>query len=404
MKAVNVKDNVNPNYIPLFQTTKREAIVYGGAGAGKSYASAQKVILYCLLYKDKKILVMRKTYPALKLTSLELITNLLSKYNIPFELNRADLILNTINNNRMIFKSLDDPEKIKSITDVDLIWFEEPTEISEKEYEMVNLRLRGRELPEGEFRQIILTFNPIDVNHWLYKRFFEKENDAFKQKYTYKDNRFIDKEYIKVLEGLKEKDEYAYQVYCLGEWGVLKGQIYSNYVIENFEDKKFDEVIAGIDFGYNNPTAYVLVGISDNEIYVFDEIYRTQLTTPEIIELVKMKNKEWNVNPTIYCETEPDRYNEMSKAGLRVKEAKKDVIPGINFLKTKKIHIHPRCINFIKEIQGYKYKEDRNGNILEEPVKFNDHLMDAVRYAVYTHYFQEKPNIYFLEDKNKWLY
>lgn len=392
--TIDFKEDINKEYIPLFQTKKREAIIYGGAGAGKSYASAQKVILYCLLNSNKKILIMRKTYPALKLTSLESIENLLQKYHIPYEINRSDLILKTINNNRMIFKSLDDPEKIKSITDVDLIWFEEVTEITEKDYEMVNLRLRGQQLAKGHYRQIILTFNPIDRNHWLYKRFFEKEDPSvFKKKYTYKDNKFIDEEYKKVLEGLKEKDEYVYQVYCLGEWGVLKGQVYNNYVIENFE-KEFEEVIAGIDFGYNNPSAYVLIGIKDNEVFIFDEIYRTHLTTPEFIDLIKEKNKIWDINPQIYCETEPDRNRELEKAGLNVYEAKKDVILGINFVKTKKLHIHERCLNTIKEIQGYKYKEDRNSNVLEEPVKFNDHLMDAMRYALYTHFLREQPNIY----------
>ena len=394
---INLQNDINEVYYSFFKSTTREAILYGGSGAGKSYSAAQKIILFCLLYSDKKILILRKTLPALKLTSLELTEKLLNQYKIPYEINKADLIIKTIHNNRIIFRSIgeggEDIEKIKSITDVDLIWIEEPTEISEKEYQEINRRLRGQKLPEGHFRQIILSFNPIDRNHWLFKDFFERENDAFKQKYTYKDNRFIDDEYKKVLENLKEQDEYAYQVYCLGEWGVFKGQIYSNYIIENFEND-FEEVIAGVDFGYNNPSAYILIGIKDNEVYIFDEIYRTHLTTPEFIDLIKEKNRIWDINPQVYCETEPDRNRELEKAGLIVYEAKKDVILGINFVKTKKLHIHERCLNTIKEIQGYKYKEDRNGNILEEPVKFNDHLMDAMRYALYTHYLKEQPNIY----------
>ena len=380
---LNINEDINENFENFFKNKKRECVIYGGAGAGKSYASAQKVLIYNLLFPESKTLIMRKTYPALKLTSLELIEKLLNKYMIKYEINRSELILKLGNGSRMIFKSLDNPEKIKSISDVNLIWFEEPTEISEKDYDIVNLRLRGEELKKG-FRQIILSFNPIDRNHWLFKRFFEKEVDIYKGKFTYKDNKFLDSEYKKVLEDLKEKDEYLYNVYCLGEWGTLKGQIYTKWDIFK-EDKEYDDIIAGIDFGYNNPTAYLLIGIKDDEIYVFDEIYRTQLTTPEIIDLIKEKNKEWQVNPIIYCEHEPDRNKSFFQAGLRVMDAKKDVNLGINFLKTKKIHINERCINTIKEIQGYKYKEDRNGNVLEEPVKFNDHAMDALRYAVYTY-------------------
>jgi len=389
---LNINEDINENFENFFKNKKRECVIYGGAGAGKSYASAQKVLIYNLLFPESKTLIMRKTYPALKLTSLELIEKLLNKYMIKYDINRSELILKLGNGSRMIFKSLDNPEKIKSISDVNLIWFEEPTEISEKDYDIVNLRLRGEELKKG-FRQIILSFNPIDRNHWLFKRFFEKEVDIYKGKFTYKDNKFLDSEYKKVLEDLKEKDEYLYNVYCLGEWGTLKGQIYTKW--DTFkEDKEYEDIIAGIDFGYNNPTAYLLIGIKDDEIYVFDEIYRTQLTTPEIIDLIKEKLKMWNVNPDIYCEHEPDRNKAFMQAGLKVFEAKKDVLVGINFLKTKKLHIHERCINTIKEIQGYKYKEDRNGNVLEEPVKFNDHTMDALRYAVFTYYGKPKVRVF----------
>lgn len=383
---INLREDINESYIPFFQNTKRIAILYGGAGAGKSYASTQKLIIQCLLYEGKKILVLRKTYPALKLTCFESFLNLLQRYNIPHEVNKSDLIITT-RGNKIIFKSLDDPEKIKSITDVDYIWIEEPTEITERDFDMVNLRLRGQELPEGHYRQIILTFNPVDKSSWLYKRFFEREaENTWKKKYTYKDNKFIDKEYIEVLESYKYQDKYLYQVYCQGEWGVFKGRVYDNYVIENFHDIEYDEIIAGIDFGYNNPTAYLLIGLKDDEIYVFDEIYKTHLTTPEIISLIREKNKEHEVDPVIYSETEPDRIKEFEREGFRIYPAKKDVLLGINFLKRKKIHIHERCINTIKEIQAYKYKEDKYGNVLEEPVKAFDHAMDAMRYAVYTHY------------------
>lgn len=390
---INFINDVNEAYIPFYRTTKREALVYGGAGAGKSYSAAQEVILFCLLYSDKKILVLRKTLPALKLTSLELIEKLLNQYRIPYGINKADLIIKTIHNNRIIFRSIgeggEDIEKIKSITDIDLIWIEETTELAANEYDEINRRLRGQKLPKGHFRQIIMTFNPVDKNHWIYKRFFEKETEAFKLRTTYKDNKFIDDDYKKVLEGLKDQDEYAYRVYCLGEWGVFRGQVYTNYAVENFNygPEDFDEVIAGIDFGFNNPTALLLIGIKDREVFIFDEFYKSHLTFPEIIEGIKEKFKAWEINPIIYCEHDPEKMRELELAGFSVLPAKKDLLAGIGLLRSLKIHIHPRCANTIKEIQGYKYKEDRNGNLLEEPVKFNDHALDALRYAVYT-YFQ----------------
>lgn len=201
------------------------------------------------------------------------------------------------------------------------------------------------------------------------------------------DNQFIDSEYIAVLEQLKDQDEYAYKVYTLGEWGLLKGVVYNNYTINKFDYSMdwFDTVIGGIDFGYNNPSAYLLIGIKDDEVYVIDEIYRSHLTNLEFVDLVKNKNSEWKVNPIVYCEHDPGRNLEFARAGIRIIPANKDVSNGINFVRSKKLHIHERCVNTIKEIQGYKYREDKNGNILDEPVKFNDHSMDALRYAVYTH-------------------
>jgi phage terminase large subunit len=390
---INLLNTINEAYIPFFRSSHREVLLYGGAGAGKSYAAAQKVILFTLIYSDKKILVIRKTLPALKLTALEIIETLLKIYRIPYEINRTDLIVKTIKGNKIIFRSIgeggEDIEKIKSITDVDLIWIEEATELTQREYDEVLRRLRGRKLPRGHFRQIILTFNPIDRNHWIYHRYFENPTEAFILKTTYKDNKFLDPEYMKILENLKYQDEYAYRVYCLGEWGVFHGQVYTNYVVENFDysPEDFEEVISGIDFGYNNPTALVLVGIRDREIFIFDEFYRSHLTFPEIIEGIKEKFKAWGINPIIYCEHDPEKMRELELAGFSVLPAKKDLLAGIGLLRSLKIHIHPRCANTIKEIQGYKYKEDRNGNLLEEPVKFNDHALDALRYAVYT-YFQ----------------
>jgi len=382
-----VKD-INDKFRSLLLDRHRILILYGGAGAGKSYFAGQKILSYVIRYSNKKILVLRKTFPALRLTCLELLESLFSKYNIPYNLNRSDFILYTINKNKIIFKSLDDPDKLKSLSDVDLIWVEEPTELTRYEFDMVLLRLRGANLSQDEYRQIILTFNPISKTHWIYEKFFTVDDDnVYKRKFTYKDNKFIDNEYRQMLESLKEQNQYLYNVYCLGEWGIPKGAVYDNYVVEAFDYDVnwYDDIIAGVDFGYNNPSAYLLIGLKDRDIYVIDEVYKSHLTNSELTDLIKAKNSEWGVNPVIYCETEPARAQEFSLAGMKTVVARKDVADGINFVRSRKLHLHPRCVNTIKEIQGYRYKEDKDGNVLEEPVKFNDHACDALRYAVYTY-------------------
>lgn len=393
MRRVRFRDFINESYVDAFKSAKRELIMYGGAGAGKSYSAGFKLLLYTLTQKDKRMLVLRKTFPSLKLTSLEIIKTVWGMVGVPYRLNKSDYVMETVNNNTIIFKSLDDVEKIKSLTDIELIWIEEPTEIKEDDYEIVKMRLRGRPLKGGEYRQIILTFNPIDRNSWLHKRFWEGGRDYNKVdvfKYTYKDNKFIDEEYGRELEELKNKDEVLYRVYCLGEWGVLKNLIYTNYVIEDIDKPLdwFDEIIGGVDFGYNNPSVFVLTGLKDEEPYYLDEIYRRHLLNSQLIELIKAKLNEWGVDEgiPIYADNEPDRIAEMIEAGLNVYPAdKKSVVERIRFMRQRRQHFNKLCVNGIKEVEGYRYKEDKNGNVLEEPVKFNDHFMDASSYGVYTH-------------------
>ncbi len=281
-------------------------------------------------------------------------------------------------------------ERLKSLSDVHLFWIEEPTELSYEEFKMIRLRLRGETLSEG-YRQIILSFNPINRNHWLHKYFFEPDNEtgqlreSDRLKYTYQDNKFLDIEFIKELESLKNEDMVAYQVYALGEWGVLTGQIYNNYVIEEFQHPidYFDEVICGVDFGFENPSAWALIGLKEKTLYIIDEIYKRKLLNPEFIKLIQDKLTLYNIpRVELVCDyAEPARIEEMRRAGMNVHEAVKNVVEGINVVKKYKMIIHPRCVEFSKEISGYRRKQDKNGNNLEEPVKFNDHGLDALRYS-----------------------
>ncbi|MGB9834996.1 MAG: terminase large subunit, partial [bacterium] len=134
---------------------------------------------------------------------------------------------------------------------------------------------------------------------------------------------------------------------------------------------------------YNNPTVLLEIGIKDQEIYIIREFYRSQITNADLISVLK----DWQIKGVIYADaSEPARIEEIARNGFHVKPAEKSVKDGIDLLKRKKIHVAQSCSNFIKEIKGYKWKEDAKGNILDEPVKFMDHAMDAMRYAIYTHF------------------
>jgi phage terminase large subunit len=374
-----MKIQINKSYEKALHSQKRYEILYGGAGAGKSYFAAQKLVLRLLTETPHRILILRKVSRTNRFSTFSLVKEITNEIE-GVKINNSDLTIQFPNGNEVIFLGLDDTEKLKSIHGITSIWIEEATELTEEDFMQVDLRLRGK---TPHYKQIILTFNPISALHWIKKRFFDtidKDADIFK--FTYKDNAFIDREYIEVLESLKETNENLYRVYALGEWGTLAELIYQNWKVQEFPQPS--ELIAGIDFGFNNPSAVVYLSIDYDarKILVWDELYVSKITNRELIELLKQKPQALIYYPDT---SEPDRIEELYEAGFTIGKTNKDVIQGINFVKNFTIIIHPQCTNFIKEIETYSYQKDKNGQVLEVPVKFNDHLMDAMRYAVYSH-------------------
>lgn len=374
----------------LKNTKHRVNLIYGGAGAGKSFTVAQHIILNLFLKeKDKYILITRKTNPSLRLTAYRLVLSLLEQYHIPYEHHKADQILVfRPHGNFIFFRGLDDPEKIKS-AEFNYIWMEEATEFSLEEYQQLKLRLRRH---TARIRnQMFLTFNPIPC--WIKEYFFDshREEDVGSLKLTYKDNPFLAQEYIHSLESLKEQDKTYYTIYALGEFAIPENLIYTNWDIVNTVPK-VDEIMYGVDFGYNNPTVVLKIGIKDKEVYILDEIYQTHMTNADLIEMLK---KFVHVpNAYIFCDSsEPQRIEELRRARFNAFGGTKDVKQGIDLLKRTKIHIFHACVNTIKEIKLYRWKQDHAGNILDEPLKINDHAMDALRYVFYGYCSLSKPSI-----------
>jgi len=306
------------------------------------------------------------------------VLDLLNEYGLPYELNKSEMLIR-YNTNEMLFKSLDDPEKIKSY-EANYVWVEEATEITYEDYTQLNLRLRRKNI--AHINQMFLTFNPISQFHWLNTGLIQQQNEDIAIHHsTYKDNPFLPKEYITELEGLT--DDNFYKIYTLGEFGELKNIIYSNYSVVDIPIE-FKTVIYGLDFGFNNPSALIKVGITNEGYYMRELLYETHLTNPELITRLKqLVDKRY----TIYADNaEPAHIKEITQAGFHVEPANKSVKDGIDYLKSQKLYIDENSTNIIDEVRGYKYKETREGHVLDEPVKFRDHLVDASRYAIYTYY------------------
>ena len=325
------------------------------------------------------MLITMKTRPALKKAAWLLMNDLIKKYDLPGCVpNKSDLTL-TVGNNQMFFVPLDDPEKLKSFEKINYIWGEEFTENTWDDFLQLGLRCRG-ENKNGK-NQLYFSFNPVDELSFLKAITDNPPDNTAVQHSTYKDNPFLDADNREYIESLKTQDLTYWKIYGQGTWASPENIIYKNWdIVDEFPE--CDKVGYGLDFGFNNATALVKIGERDQEIYIDETLYESGLTNTDLItrmnDLIKNKNDEIIAD----C-AEPQRIEEIDNAGYNVFpciKGKGSVKIGIDRVKRKKLHITKRSVNIIKEIKGYKWKEDRHGHVLDEPVPFRDHSMDAIRY------------------------
>ena len=248
---IHIKKRVfNKAFLPYLNNDSRYLVFYGGAGSGKSYFIAERYIFHNLSRKMHNLLVVRNTGKSNRDSTFALFKQIINKWNLSkiFKVNESDLrIKNMINGNEIIFAGLDDVEKLKSITfskgELTDIWIEEASEVQEADFNQLDVRLRGI----GTKKQIVISFNPIDINHWLKKRFFDRKDENITIFHsTYKDNEFLDEDYKKLLESYKDTDEYYYNVYCLGQWGVLGKTVFDARAI----NKRLQEIKKPLKVGF----------------------------------------------------------------------------------------------------------------------------------------------------------
>lgn len=227
-------------------------------------------------------------------------------------------------------------------------------------------------------KAIFIDYNPADEFHWIYDKVLTR-SDCYFIKSTYNDNPFLPKEQRQEIESYKEADPNFWRIYGEGERGHSEGVIYTHW--QAVPQVRDTQVVFGLDFGYNNPTALVRLSEHDKNLYVSEEIYQSHLTNTDLIGMLKQIVKPYD---SIYCDAaEPQRIEEIKRAGFKAIAANKDVKAGIDFIKSRKLFIHQGSSNILKEIKSYKYKTKGNKvtNTPEEPLKLNDHAMDAMRYA-----------------------
>ena len=221
-----LKESSNETFLPLFSDKHRYLVLMGGGGSGKSIFAGRKVLERVTSEPGHRWLVVRKVAKTLRESCFkQLVSQAWEFYpNSGIKVNKSDMVISFANGSEIIFAGLDDVEKLKSIFNITGIWIEEASELLESDFNQLDIRLRGQ---TAYYKQIIISFNPIFITHWLKKRFFDRKDSRVRTHHsTYKDNRFLDEEYIKVLESYKDTDEYYYTVYALGQWGVLGKSIF----------------------------------------------------------------------------------------------------------------------------------------------------------------------------------
>ena len=395
---MKIKSRVfNKRYLEQIDKQQRTQIFFGGSSSGKSYFLAQRCVID-VSSKGRNYLICRNTAATIKKSVFNEVVKAIKKFKLSeyFLINKSDLVITCIANQKQIlFAGLDDVEKIKSITPISGvitdIWVEEATETEYLAIKQLYKRLRGK---SKHIKRMILSFNPILMTHWIYTEYFKNwnDNDNFYEDEellimhsTYKDNKFLTADDIKGLED--ETDEYFYQVYTLGKWGILGAVIYKNWEMSDLSGIKqyADNIRRGLDFGFaDHPSAFVLIHLDTKKkiIYILDEIYVKHCDNEELSELIKPIAN----NKPVYCDcAEPKSIKELKKYGIysiATKKGPDSVDFGIKWIQKYKIIIDLKCQNFKNEISQYKWKEDKNGTVLPIPVKKLDDLMDSMRYAL----------------------
>ncbi|WP_276483568.1 PBSX family phage terminase large subunit [Paraflavitalea pollutisoli] len=270
------------------------------------------------------------------------------------------------------FFGADDSQKVRG-PGRDILYINEANLLNRETY--IQLALRTREM-------IFMDFNPADEYSWVYEVADKTGNKLIIS--TYKNNLAnLSKEQIAEIEALKDADENLWKVFGLGQRGTSSETIYTHFkVIDEMPER--GEQVMGQDFGYNVPSALIDIEFYEGGLYWDEVLYEPKLTTTDLIE--RYKALKVKMGRPIYCDAaEPKTIEELVRAGYNAMPADKDVTEGIRKVKSMPLYITKRSINLLKEARSYKWKVDKDGRVLDEPVKFNDHAMDAGRYGTFTH-------------------
>lgn len=378
-----------PKFYPLLlDYSKRWEFWVGSAGSGKSYTIAQRLIIRCC-NEPIRVLVCRRYATTLRNSCFALFKEILDKWKLTqyVKTRETDMSIQFPNGSQIIMCGLDTEEKLLSLNNISTVWVEEAYEVEKNKVEQLNLRMRGT----AENQQLILSWNPISKNSWLFNFTVEEppENSIFIHS-TYKDNPFLNAEYVAALDEMETRNPAKYRVYGAGEWGVDS----EGLVITNWRKEEFDEMAlaasglehrAGMDIGWVDKSAIIdtLYDRDKKIIYVFNEFYKSGCQLNELAAAIENMNLK---KTKLYVDSAEARSIQYFKnEGINATGCAKgrdSVKAGLMFLQDHLIIVHPKCKSFIMELENFSYiKSKITDEWTEDTTHDWSHAIDACRYA-----------------------
>ena len=392
------KSMFSPTLYPLLLDYSHRFEFYkGSAGSGKSYFITQKLIIRACR-EPIKILVCRRYGTTIRNTCFALFKEILNKWKLtPYvKIRETDFNIKFSNGSEIIFTGLDEETKLLSLNNISCVFIEEVFEVSKDILEQLSLRMRGK----AEGQQIIAAFNPISINHWLYDFCVVNPPQSFTfSETTYKDNPFLNDEYVNELEEMAVRNPAKARIYVFGEWGVpIEGLVLTNWREEEFDPLTLSasglEHRSGMDVGWVDPSAIIdtLYDRQNKIIYVFNEFYKSGCQLTELAEAIEKMNLKKN---KLYVDAaEPRTISYFKSQGINAvpcAKGKDSVKAGIMFLQDHLIVVHPSCKNFITELSNFSYiKSKQTGLYTEDTTHEWSHAIDACRYGYSDIYTQTK--------------
>ena len=354
---------------------KRLLIFQGSARSGKTYNILIWLVIYLLQNPNKTLSIVRKTLPALKGSVLRDLKEILMNMDLYLDSRwkKQEGYFQLDNGSIIEWFSTDEEQKLRG-RKREILFINEANEITRDEY--IQLAIRTTE-------QIVMDYNPSDLYSYIYD-LIEQEQDVFFHKSTYKENPFLTDEIIKEIESLKDKDDNLWRVFGLGERGISTNSVFSKYHIIEDEQYPYDGgvLIRACDPGYNDPTAVVECRIINDSIYIRELLYSRGLTADDLSYRLQglgiyLSDDLWfdNARPEIIQDLKRKRIN--AKPVI-----KNTILHGIDLIKRHKVYITKSSENIIDEFKEYKWKTDKDGRILDQPIDMNNHAIDCIRYCL----------------------